>query len=84
MRNWPRNPWGGLYDWDNYPSSFPAWGIPGGGVYLTLKPATWGGQDGMPSQDFEAILEEMGLDKSSEKGVIAIWVGRDTPVGAGK
>ncbi len=49
LTEWKRNPWGGLYDWDNYPSHYSAWGIPGGGCYLTLKPSSWGGEDyGVP------------------------------------
>jgi prepilin-type N-terminal cleavage/methylation domain-containing protein len=77
MREWGRNPWGGLYDWDNYPSNYTAWGIPGGGVYLTLKPSTWGGKDGMPNDDFEKLVEDLGIDRSKQKGVVAVWMGRE-------
>ena len=77
MREWPQNPWGGLYDYDNYPSSYSAWGIPGGGVYLTLKPSTWGGTDGMPPPIFERYIEEQGIDVSPQLGVVAVWLGRE-------
>jgi prepilin-type N-terminal cleavage/methylation domain-containing protein len=77
LKQWPRNPWGGLYDWDNYPSNYTAWGIPGGGVYLTLKPSTWGGTDGMPSAKFEELIEGLGIDKSKDKGVVAVWIGQE-------
>jgi type II secretory pathway pseudopilin PulG len=81
MEEWKRNPWGGLYDWDNYPASYSAWGIPGGGCYLTLKPATWGGKDGLPSAQFEDILEEQGVDRSSQRGVVAVWMGSEPDYG---
>lgn len=77
LKNWKRNPWGGLYDWDNYPSNYTAWGIPGGGVYLTLKPSTWGGKDGLPPQDFEDLLEYLELDVSKQSQVVAIWMGSE-------
>ena len=77
IRGWPRNPWGGLYDWDNYPSNYTAWGIPGGGVYLTLKPSTWGGKDGLPPRDFEELAESLGIDRSRDDYVIAVWMGRE-------
>ncbi|MDP8225067.1 MAG: prepilin-type N-terminal cleavage/methylation domain-containing protein [Candidatus Lernaella stagnicola] len=76
LREWKNNPWGGLYDWDNYPSDYSAWGIPGGGCYLTLKPATWGGQDGLPALEFEDILEAQGVDKSTEDNVVSVWMGK--------
>ena len=75
VREWKRNPWGGLYDWDNFPKHFPAWGIPGGGCYITLKPAEWGGKDGMPSEEIEIALQEHGADKAVALGVIAMWMG---------
>ncbi len=74
---WKENPWGGLYDWDNYPSSYTAWGIPGGGVYVTLKPSTWGGTDGLPPQQFEDLLEELGWDVSTQDRVVAARLGRE-------
>jgi len=77
LKKWKLNPWGGLYDWDNYPSHYTCWGIPGGGVYLTLKPSTWGGMDGMPKASFEDLLEHLEIDKSQESGVVAVWMGRE-------
>ena len=77
LKEWPESPWGGLYDWDNFPSQYSAWGIPGGGVYLTLKPLDWGGRDGLPPADFERELEAQGIDVSNVSGVISIWVGRE-------
>ena len=81
IREWKRNPWGGLYDWDNYPSSYSAWGIPGGGCYLTLKPASWGGKDGLPAWEFEEILQKQGTDKSLQRGVVAVWMGSEPDYG---
>ncbi|MCZ7587218.1 MAG: type II secretion system GspH family protein [Deltaproteobacteria bacterium] len=47
---WKRNPWGGSYDWDNYEEGYSSQGIPGGNIYLTLKPGNWG----RPRRDAEA------------------------------
>lgn len=77
LAEWKKNPWGGLYDWDNYPAHYTAWGIPGGGVYVTLKPSTWGGAGGLPPQQFEDFLEEAGWDASTQDRVIAARVGHD-------
>ncbi|MCB1153011.1 MAG: prepilin-type N-terminal cleavage/methylation domain-containing protein [Deltaproteobacteria bacterium] len=74
---WKRNPWGGLYDWDNYePTRGVYMGIPGGAVYVTLKPSTWGGKDGLPPPQFEDILEATGFDISPWPYVVAARIGQ--------
>ncbi|MCZ7587217.1 MAG: prepilin-type N-terminal cleavage/methylation domain-containing protein [Deltaproteobacteria bacterium] len=78
LENWPvwkRNPWGGTYDWDNYEPGYEYMGIPGGAVYLTLKPSEWGGRMGLPKPDFEARLQEMGIDKSPWPHVVSVQMG---------
>ncbi len=80
LREWPKNPWGGVYDWDNFHSQYAPYGIAGAGVYLSLKPSDWGGRNGMPDTDFEIMVEQMGLDRAMVKGTIAFWVGQTTPV----
>jgi len=90
LKTWKKNPWGGYYEWDNFPADYSALGIPAGGVYLTMKPSDWGGRDGLPPEDFESTLESQGIDVSKTKGVIAIWMGKNqmpgvpTPPPAGK
>lgn len=74
-KTWKRNPWGGLYDWDNYEPGYNYMGITGGAVYLTLKPSTWGGKDGLPKPKYEDILEELGLDTSPWESVISVRMG---------
>jgi hypothetical protein len=81
LREWPHNPWGGLYGWSNFPGQYGPWGIPGAGAYLTLQSSDWGGANGMPDAVFEKMAEEMGLDRSPMKGVIAVWMGKDQPAG---
>jgi len=75
MKEWKRSPWGGIYDWDNFPAHYSSMGIPGGGAYLSLKPSDWGGADGMPKETFEEMLENMGVDQSAQRGVIAVYLG---------
>jgi len=75
LREWKSSPWGGLYEWDNYSQQLPGNGITETGVYLTVKPASWGGGDGFPNQEFEDYLEETGVDCSLMRGVIAIRMG---------
>lgn len=76
---WKRNPWGGLYDWDNYEPGYNYMGITGGAVYVTLKPSTWGGFDGLPTGMYEDFLEEQGIDTSSWAGCVAVRIGRYEP-----
>jgi len=75
LEKWDRNPWGGLYDWDNYEPGTSYMGITGGAVYLTLKPSTWGGTTGLPKPDFEDILEGRGLDQSPWTYCVAVRMG---------
>ena len=75
IKAWSRNPWGGLYDWDNYEPGYDYMGIKGGAVYVTLKPATWGGTDGLPKRDFEIMLEQKGIDTSDWPNCIAVRMG---------
>lgn len=76
MKEWKPSPWGGLYDWDNYPPGYNYMGIPGGAVYLTLKPTSWGGTEGLPPPRYEKILEDSNVDRSKQKNVVAAYMGR--------
>ncbi len=75
LENWDQNPWGGLYDWDNYEAGFGSMGIAGGAAYLSLKPGSGGGAEGLPRPDFEDILEERGIDQSPFSFCIAVRIG---------
>ena len=82
---WKRNPWGGLYDWDNYEPGYNYMGITGGAVYLTLKPSEWGGTNGLPKPDFEDSLEKRGIDQSPWDYCVAVRMGTyfNTDLGGG-
>lgn len=75
LKEWLNNPWGGLYEWDNFSGQLPGNGVTETGVYLTVKPSAWGGRDGFPNADFEDYLESLGVDCSLAKGVIAVRMG---------
>ncbi len=76
LDTWKRNPWDGLYDWDNYPPSYDYMGIKGGAVYITLKPKNWGGKTGMPPLKYEDLLEKLGIDVSNWDYCVAVRMGR--------
>jgi len=76
LNEWKRNPWGGLYDFDNYPPGYDYMGITGGAVYLTLKPSEWGGTHGMPTPKYEDLLEETGVDISPWSYCVSVFLGR--------
>lgn len=76
LDKWKKNPWGGLYDWDNYPPNYDYMGIKGGAVYLTLKPNNWGGTTGLPPDEYEELLERLKIDTSSWDNCIAVYMGR--------
>lgn len=76
LEEWKRNPWGGLYDWDNYPPGYNYMGITGGAVFLTLKPKSWGGKEGMPPPHYENILEAAKVDTSPWDYCVAVYLGR--------
>ena len=77
LRVWPHNPWGGLYDWDNFQSSYPAWGISGPGAYLTMHSSDWGGVNGMPSPEFEQMVGAKGLDGAAATGIISVYIAKN-------
>ncbi len=74
-KGWKRNPFGGLYDWDNYEEGYSHMGITGPAAYLTLKPSEWGGTTGLPLPLFEDELEAAGVDVSSWAYCVAVKMG---------
>ncbi len=72
---WKRNPFGGLYDWDNYEEGYSHMGINGPAVYLTLKPGNWGGSNGLPIPAYEDQLEAAGVDASNWQYCVAVKMG---------
>ncbi len=72
---WKASPFGGLYDWDNYGAGVDYMGIKGPAVYLTLKPTSWGGAEGLPLPEFEDQLEAAGVDASDWQYCVAVKMG---------
>lgn len=76
MEKWSRNPWGGYYEWDNYPPGFDFMGIQGGAVFLSLKAGDAGGTSGMPPSHYEGLLEKAGVDVSPSANCVLVQLGR--------
>lgn len=76
LEKWPRNPWGGTYEWDNYPPGFDFMGIQGGAVFLSLKPSAMGGKDGLPPIYYEGLLEKAGVDVSPSANCVLVQLGK--------
>ena len=76
LTEWRANPWGGLYEWDNYPPGFTYAGIEGGAVFLTLRPTAFGGTEGLPPMDFEQVLEQHGVDITTQKFMTVVLLGQ--------
>jgi prepilin-type N-terminal cleavage/methylation domain-containing protein len=74
MREWPKNPWGGTYEWDNMDPGDNSTGLPGGAIYLVLKPGV-GANRGMPKLDYEHELERQGVDVCPWPNCIAVRLG---------
>lgn len=78
LKKWRTNPWGGHYDWENYPPGYENMGISGGAVFLSLKPDLLAGRGGMPPTNFEAKLQKRGVDASPWLHYIAVHLGNYT------
>jgi prepilin-type N-terminal cleavage/methylation domain-containing protein len=76
LPKWKKNPWGGSYDWDNFPPGYSYMGINGGAVFLTLRPDGGAGDDGVPSDYYERLFEKDGLDVVNGDNLISIWIGQ--------
>jgi general secretion pathway protein G len=84
MEKWGRNPWGGVYEWDNYPPGYSYMGIEGGAVYLSLKSKNGAGTLGLPPARLETILEKAGVDESPITNFVTVRMGRYPGSGAAK
>lgn len=76
IEKWMINPWGGFYDWDNYPPDYSYMGIKGGAVYLTLKPNGYGGTAGIPPPETESVLERQKVDASPISNSVMVSIGK--------
>jgi general secretion pathway protein G len=84
MEKWGRNPWGGVYEWDNYPPGYSYMGITGGAVYLSLKAKSGAGTLGLPPSRLEDVLEKAGVDESPIQNFVTVRMGRYPAAGPGK
>jgi prepilin-type N-terminal cleavage/methylation domain-containing protein len=75
LKKWMNNPWGGKYDWENFPPGFNQGGIVGGAVFLGIKPLRGGGGSGMPTAKYEEILQRSGVDESPLPSYVIIKMG---------